>query len=145
MKKRIEVVCGVFFREQQGVFEVALFQRQDQWAFLEFPGGKIDPGESPEEALHRELLEELSLKVEILGFLGENLHEYENLWVHLQAYWVRAEDWSQLRLHEHSAWEWARGRGSTGRHHPPLLAAADVPLWDLIYGKLARPKAEGAL
>lgn len=132
-KRRIQVVCGVFFRQEQASFEVALFRRNDSFAEFEFPGGKIDPGESEEQALTRELQEELNLEVEILGFLGENTHDYIAVRVHLKAYWVRADDWTQLALSDHSEWRW------TNSEKVADLAAADVPLLDLIFRQQARP------
>lgn len=61
----------------------------------ELPGGKIEPGETPEECLKRELKEEFCIDVEVGEFFGENTHAYENygtvrLLVYW-AYWVRGE------------------------------------------------------
>ena len=61
-KARIEVVGGILWRG--GSFLAA--QRPEghpQAGFWEFPGGKVEPGESLEAALARELAEELSLSV----------------------------------------------------------------------------------
>lgn len=141
-RKQIDVVCGVFWRHVGGpaagdvasVIEVALFRRTDNDFSFEFPGGKVDPGETEEEALARELKEELNLEVETHGFLGENLHDYPEVRIRLRAFWVQSADWSPLQLVDHSEWRWS-GAGDTGG-----LSAADVPLWDLIFENGQRPK-----
>jgi len=59
----VEVVCGVL-TQPDGRFLLAQRPEGRIWAgFWEFPGGKIEPGESPAEALSRELLEELGIEV----------------------------------------------------------------------------------
>lgn len=65
LRRMIDVVCGVI-RNEDGHFLACLRPQGKHLAgFWEFPGGKVEPGESPENALVRELLEELGIHVEV--------------------------------------------------------------------------------
>ena len=61
--KRIEVVAAVIVRDGE---VLATRRGYGEWqGWWEFPGGKIEPGESPAEALKREIKEELDAEIEI--------------------------------------------------------------------------------
>ena len=54
----------------------------------EFPGGKVESGETPEECLKRELWEEFEIKVIIGDFYRESVYDYDHGSVRLMAYLV---------------------------------------------------------
>jgi 8-oxo-dGTP diphosphatase len=54
----------------------------------EFPGGKIESGETPEECLARELLEELAVQVTVGDKFGESIYDYETGSIRLIAYYT---------------------------------------------------------
>lgn len=75
------VVAALILREGPGGTEVFICQRKpDQPMSLkwEFPGGKIEPGEGPEEALIRELNEELGISARIGERVAQIRHKYRN-------------------------------------------------------------------
>ncbi|MBN3040054.1 MAG: (deoxy)nucleoside triphosphate pyrophosphohydrolase [Candidatus Omnitrophica bacterium] len=68
MKKEFAVVAALIKKEDR--FLLAQRNKEDKYADLwEFPGGKVEEGESREEAVAREIKEELDLDIEVQGFL----------------------------------------------------------------------------
>lgn len=83
--KVIDVAAGLVFRGGQ----LLITQRPaggHLGGLWEFPGGKLEPGESFEDALHRELREELGIEVEILSLMESVEHAYPEKTVRLKFY-----------------------------------------------------------
>jgi len=73
----------------------------------EFPGGKVDKGESTEIALRREIIEELGLKLGELTRLPTVTHEYEFGTIQLIPFLSKVEKHPELsELHAHAAAQW---------------------------------------
>ena len=85
MKREVFVVAGAIIKDGK----VFAAQRGDKGktAFkFEFPGGKIEPGETPEQALARELREDLSINVEVHELITSIVDEYEDVILHIDTY-----------------------------------------------------------
>lgn len=95
--------------------------------YWEFPGGKIESGESPEKALERELHEEFSIETRTGKLLGTNLHRYPDFQVELSAYWSELLS-GEFRLTDHDEVRWVVPRELSQFR----LAPADVPFLAMI-------------
>ena len=88
MKKNIHVVGAVIIENDK----ILCAQRGPAKSLplkWEFPGGKIEAGETPQEALSREIKEEMQCIVEIGGQVEHTVYEYEFGIVHLTTYYCK--------------------------------------------------------
>ena len=101
--KSIDVVAAIICHEGR----VLATQRGygDFAGGWEFPGGKIEPGESPEDAVVREIREELETVVGVESHLVTVDHDYETFHLHMLCYVAHIEQ-GHPHLLEHSAAKW---------------------------------------
>ena len=104
--KRIEVVAALIHNSEGRVF--ATQRGYGDWQdFWEFPGGKIEPGESPEEALKREIWEELETRIVVEQLIKTIEYDYPKFHLTMHCFWCKIESGS-LTLKEHEAAKWLR-------------------------------------
>jgi 8-oxo-dGTP diphosphatase len=102
--KHIHVACAII--ERDGL--VLAVQRSSSMSMplkWEFPGGKIDEGETPEECLKRELMEELSLGIAITRALPLFTHRYPTFIITLYPFVCTIKK-GEMVLHEHNTARW---------------------------------------
>ncbi|WP_174849718.1 pyrimidine (deoxy)nucleoside triphosphate diphosphatase [Yersinia artesiana] len=120
----IDVVAAII--ERNG--KILLAQRdphRDQAGLWEFPGGKIEAGESQPQALMRELAEELNIDATIGRYIATNQWDSQQRIIRLHAWHI--ENFSgEPVLHCHSALAWLTPEDAY--RYP--LAPADIPLLD---------------
>ncbi len=101
--KVIEVVAaiiykdGAYFTTQRGYGEF-----EGMW---EFPGGKIEPGESSEDALKREIQEELGVDIVIEDLICTTEYDYPSFHLTMHCYLCRVEA-GEIVLREHKSARW---------------------------------------
>ncbi len=106
MAKRIPVVAAVV--ERDGRVLVARRRQEDRFGGLwEFPGGKVEPGESPAEALARELREELRLDVTVGDPVGEFPYESGEFSIVLLVFRANPAPGQDPRPDDHEELRWA--------------------------------------
>ena len=78
-----------------------------QGGLWEFPGGKLEPGESAPDCIRREFMEELGMVVHVGDYLDEMTYTYPDIGdFHFDTYWATCENPTPIRLeaHEQIAW-----------------------------------------
>lgn len=122
MKNTIEVVAAVIKNENK----YFCAKRNDYGELAkkwEFPGGKIETKETRQEALRREVLEELNIEVEIKDFIMTVKHEYKGFNLVLHAYICEVVK-GNLKLSEHLEFRWATVEEMMSMD----FSAADIPI-----------------
>jgi mutator protein MutT len=118
----IEVVGAIILDDSR----VLLAQRKQdalQGLLWEFPGGKVEPGEAPQDALVREIQEELGVRIEVLDLFAENAFDYGERRIRLSCYRCRLLE-KDLRTLDCAAFRWVDKKNLFD--FP--LAPADVPI-----------------
>lgn len=118
----VKVVCGIIFKDNK-IFICRRKEGKALAGFWEFPGGKVELGETNEESLKRELKEELDMEVEINNCIGNFTHEYVKTTIELIGYECTLLSY-QGKLTDHDAYEWVESE----RLLTYRLAPADIPI-----------------
>ena len=118
-----EVTAAIILKDNQRA------QGENLAGKWEFPGGKTEHGETPQECWKREIREELDVDIEVLDFFGESIYEYHSGTIKLMAFcckWISGE--FTLNVHSNFAW--------VNRDELDLydFAPADIPLVEKLKG-----------
>lgn len=92
--------------------------------FYEFPGGKVEEGENPEDSLVRELMEEMSIKVTVKDYVGKSIYDYGNgKVIELLGYTAEIIE-GDIVLTDHDEYRWVTLEEVRNYN----IAPADIPL-----------------
>ena len=108
MGKVTEVVAALI-REKDRIFICQRPENKARGLMWEFPGGKVEPGETKPQALVRECREELAVTVQVGKLFMDVTHEYPDLTVHLSLYEAVIAQGSPVML-EHHDFRWVTAR-----------------------------------
>ena len=106
--------------------------------YWEFPGGKIEDGESAEASLERELIEELGISTKTGQFFAESVYTYDYKKIRLLAYFSTYLK-GEFVLESHDQVVWVTVNEALGYY----LAPADVPIMKALHSMLASTNNSG--
>jgi 8-oxo-dGTP diphosphatase len=88
--------------EENGMYLIAQRKRDDDYGFKwEFPGGKLDEGETGEKCIVRELMEELCIEVEVIGFFDKFVEDEITI-----LYYLVKRVSGKFTLNDHEKLQW---------------------------------------
>ncbi len=124
--KKITVVAAVILKDD----EILCVQRpKNKYSYIsekfEFPGGKIELNETNEEALEREIFEELNIILEIKSFFMTVVHKYPDFELTMHSYLCEVQT-KEIVLNEHISLEWLK----INELKKLDWAKADIPIVD---------------
>lgn len=104
MKSRITVVGAAIVREGKLLAFRRAYGNEEVIHKFEFVGGKVEEGETPEQALIRECKEELALEIEVGELLNTFSYDYPDSYVRLSVYFVKPLSDYKLTVHDEARW-----------------------------------------
>lgn len=123
----LQVTAAVIMNE--GKVLIAQRSKEDKLSLKwEFPGGKLEEGETPEACLKREIMEEMNLNIEVLEFMGSCVYSYGTREIELMAYKAHILS-GEMKLNVHNDVRWVKI--SDLNHYD--LAPADIELIKVIF------------
>ncbi|MDY5252194.1 MAG: (deoxy)nucleoside triphosphate pyrophosphohydrolase [Erysipelotrichaceae bacterium] len=127
--KVVNVVAAIIKKDEK------IFATQRGYGNLkggwEFPGGKIEKGETPQQALAREIMEELNITIVVEDFLTKIEYDYPTFHLSMECYFASIKSGS-IELKEHSSAKWLSKQELDTVEWLP----ADITIIDLLKGKL---------
>ena len=105
--KTIKVVAAVIcdnIKEKNKIFATARGYGELKGGW-EFPGGKVEPGETPQQALKREIIEELDATIEVGDQIGTIEYDYPSFHLSMDCFWCQVVS-GELRLKEAESARW---------------------------------------
>jgi 8-oxo-dGTP diphosphatase len=101
--KSIEVVAAAIYKDGKVLAaQLGYGEFKGGW---EFPGGKVEPGESLEEAIVREIQEEMETMIEVGEKIGTVEYDYPNFHLKMHCFWAKVKE-GKFKLLEHDAVMW---------------------------------------
>ena len=105
--KTIKVVAAIICKDMERKTRIFATARGygDLKGGWEFPGGKVEPGETPQQALKREIMEELSTEIKVGELIDTIEYDYPTFHLSMDCFWAEVIT-GQLELKEAEAAKW---------------------------------------
>lgn len=128
MEKRLVTVTAGIIHHDGKILIAERRKDKSLGGLWEFPGGKIEQGETCEQTLKREIKEEFDISVEVGDYITEILHEYPDFWLKMYVYDAKWNGNGEIHICDHEQYKFVTPAEFKNYEFP----AADVDLLEFL-------------